>query len=80
MTIKPIEYDPHAARRMRQRGFTRQDVKDLLFGGEWSPEVSRPDSLPRYSRTGLVRGQRARVIYLEDGTRYYIVTVEWLYA
>lgn len=78
MTHKRIEYDPHAVARMRQRGFTRQDVRTMLAQGlkGWAPD-RRGRSRARAAR--LYFGRReARVIYFENAERLYVVTVEWV--
>jgi hypothetical protein len=77
MTHKRIEYDPHAVRRMRQRGFTRQDVRTVLALGARAAEAYREGAAPRYSKRLPLRGRDAVVIYLEDAHRIYVITVEW---
>ena len=73
MTYKRIEYDPHAIARMKQRGFSRRDVRWLLTQGHLlATEGSRQH------RGGRVRGRDAKVAYLEDSHRIYVITVMWL--
>lgn len=75
MTPKRIEYDPHAVGRMRTRRFTRADVRWLLAEGIKAPEGTRDN---RWGARGYIRGQEAKVIYLENQERLYILTVEWI--
>lgn len=78
MTPKRVEYDPHAVRRMRLRGFTRQDVRTILAVGVWSPEYARPGAEQRFSKRAYLGRREARVVYLENAERVYVVTVEWV--
>lgn len=78
MTYKRIEYDPHAARRMREREFTRSEVRWLLHHGE-------REALPtqfgeqRWGRRGWIRGKEALLVYLENAERIYVLTVQYIY-
>lgn len=78
MTYKRIEYDPHAVRRMQKRGITRADVRFLLATGLWQPEAALPGRDPRFSKRGYIGRREARVVYLENAERLYVVTAEWI--
>jgi hypothetical protein len=73
MTYKRIEYDPHAVARMRQRGFDRADVRWLVTQGEPLPPAGR-----KRHRSGWIGGREAKVAYLEDADRIYVITVMWV--
>ncbi len=77
MTPKLITYSDHAESRLRERGFTRQDVRALLARGIWQQESSLPGAAPRFSKRGYLGQREARVVYLEDAERVHVVTVEW---
>lgn len=78
MTPKRVEYDPHAARRMRLRRITRQDVRTILAVGVWSPETTRPGAEQRFSKRAYLGNREAMVVYLENAERLYVITVEWV--
>ena len=79
MTAKRIEYDPHALAQMFKRGFTHRDVEGLLATGTWSLATTKPGREQRYQREGRVRDWPARVIFLENAERLYVVTVMWVW-
>lgn len=75
---KVVQYDPHAVRRMGQRSLSRDDVRAVLAVGIWSPEPRQSDREPRFSKRAYVRGREAKVTYLENARRLYVITVEWI--
>jgi len=78
MTSKRVEYDRHAIDRMRERGITRQDVRWLLAQGRPASADQRMHSEPVFGREGYLESRReAKIIYLENAERVYIVTVMW---
>lgn len=77
---KPLLFSDHAADRMRERGFTVEDVKRLLYLGAVAKSSYQPPGGPfRHARQLILRGRPAKVIFLDEPTRYLIVTVEWVY-
>ena len=70
MTPKRIEYDVHANDQMRDRKITRADVRWLLADGVMCEAV--------FARCGYLRGREAKVVYLENAERVYVVTVMWV--
>ena len=76
MTPKLLQYSDHAARRLRLRGITRQDVRWLLAHGihAFEPTVAGEQ---RQSRRGYLGHYEAKVVYIEDAIRILIITVEW---
>lgn len=69
MTLKPIWYTWHTRRRMKQRGFTREDVQALLAKGERTKGVA--DTL---EARGYLGRSEAAVIYKENRERILIIT------
>lgn len=78
MTYKRIEYSDHAVLRLRQRNITRHDVRWLLARGERTMEPTKPGAAQRFGCAGLLGKWLAKVIFLEDGHRIHVVTVEWV--
>ena len=78
MTHKRIEYDGHAIHDMDIRGFSRSDVKRILFTGVH--QLERTDwGEQRHSRSAYIGAKRpAKVVYLENAERFYIISVQWL--
>jgi hypothetical protein len=68
----------HAVDRMRERGFTVDDVKSVLFDGEFDiSTVQKQGGFLRHARKKMLRGKLARVFYIELHDRYDILTVLW---
>ena len=76
MTPKQLHYSDHAARRLRGRGVTRQDVRWLLARGIHAFEPTFAGE-QRQSRRGYLGHYEAKVIYIENAIRILIITVEW---
>jgi hypothetical protein len=77
MTPKRVEYDPHFVDDARDRGFTRQDARWLLERGMDVPTVGRAGDT-RFTREGEIRGRQARLVYLENAERIYIISIQWV--
>ena len=77
MTYKMIIIGDHAGSRLRQRGFTKGDVRWLLAKGIREPGRTRGGEF-RWTKRGIIGTREARVVYIEDAHRIELVTVEWV--
>lgn len=77
MIPKAIRYVAHSLMRLKQRGFTRADVRFLLARGERSKATSLHGA-QRWEAKGYVGGREAAVIFIETAYDYLIITVEWV--
>jgi hypothetical protein len=75
---KRIVYDPHAALRMRGRGFRPADVEWILETGTVADPGPIKGHEPRLAKERMIRGHMARMIYLERADHYYVITVFWV--
>lgn len=76
MTYKRIEYSPHAARRMQERGIRSSDVKQVLATGTMFVPGQYGGAV-RHGRRDTVRDEGCLVIYIEDALHILVVTVMW---
>lgn len=77
MTTKRVEYGSHAVQRMRERGIRRGDVRWLLAQGLPAEADQGQHSDPVFARRGTIGGREAKVVYLENAVRVYVITVMW---
>ncbi len=77
MTHKRVQYSDHAVQRMRERRFTRQDVRWLLAKGTWEPNPTALGRETRFAKRGYIGTGEAKVVFLEDAERIEVITVEW---
>jgi hypothetical protein len=75
---KRIVYDSHAAIRMRERGLRPADVEWILETGAPAYPGADVQAEPRLAKERMIRGHKARVIYLERADHYYIITIFWV--
>lgn len=77
MTDKQIHYSTHAANQRDERGITRGDVRWLLKRGirRKAPTYAGDQ---RWEAVGYIGHREASVIFIEDASRYLIVTVQWI--
>jgi hypothetical protein len=75
---KRIVYDPHATLRMRQRGFKPADVEWILETGTSAYPGADVQAEPRVAKERMIRGHKARVVYLDRADHYYVITVFWV--
>lgn len=67
-----IEYDPHALRRMLERGVSRVEVEETLL----AYETEVPAKAGRRNRYKMICGRRIRVTFDHQARgRYYVWTV-----
>lgn len=76
MTHKPIHYSGHAIDRMRERGFTRTDVRTILALGMSFPPVFGRGQVYHEKWMRLAGKGDVGVVYIEDARSIVIVTVE----
>jgi hypothetical protein len=78
MTRLQITYDPHALKRMKSRGITRQDVQLVLAHGVYRAERSEPGAESRHSRSAVIpdhHGQHEiKVVYFARENALYVIT------
>ena len=71
----------HALQRARQRGITRQQVKDVIRTGEISEEHPDDEPFPKCLLMAELEPQRPLYVslaYDETADYVYIITVHWL--
>lgn len=77
---RPLFYSAHAVQRMQERGFTREDVKRILYLGDAAESsYQKPGSDHRWARQLILRDRPAKVIFVEGPEHRIIVTVEWVH-
>lgn len=76
MTYKNIIYSPHAADQMKERGFSREDVRWLLAEGSKTKERSVGEQ--RWQCKGYLGKHEAGVVFIERQNEIEIVTVQWI--
>jgi hypothetical protein len=77
MNAKRILWTNHAARRLRQRHITRQDVRWLLARGIRTV-IPTEGPTTYWSCRGYLGKWEANVVFVEDATSQLIVSVEWV--
>lgn len=81
MTHKKVIFPDHTLDQMRERGFTRADVRRILAVGRAVPVETfhgeKRHGKVAYTKTSRRRGD-AMVVYLEDANRIELVTVMWV--
>ena len=77
MTYEKIEYSPHAARRMRERGVARGDVRWVLARGLRTNQHALAGRDRRFSKRSMIDRRELEVIYTEDARRICVITVAW---
>lgn len=78
MTPKRIEYDVHAVDQMAERNISRDSIRWLLAQGTVCQADQSAHSEPVFARCGYLRGREAKVIYLENAERIYVITIMWV--
>lgn len=73
MTWKRIVYGMHAARRLRQRRITRQQVRQLLATGAW-----RRQGISKWLVDGPLGRWAARLVVQESADTITVITVMWM--
>ncbi|OGU03182.1 MAG: hypothetical protein A2085_00340 [Gemmatimonadetes bacterium GWC2_71_10] len=72
MTWKRLVYRAHAARRLRERHITRQDVRHLLATG-----TRRRQGSTRWLIDGALGRWPARLVLYESADTVTVITVMW---
>lgn len=75
---KDVTYSKHAAKRLKERGIRRTEVRWLIAQGEPEPEFIRNPKPHEFCKRGLLGKDEARVLYLEWRRRIHVITVMWV--
>jgi hypothetical protein len=78
MTIR-VDFDPHALDQMAKRGFTEVHVRWLLDYGQPCYAHTPARSETRHARCGKVGDREAKVVFLQNPVRTYVITVMWVH-
>jgi hypothetical protein len=73
---KFIQYDPHARRRLAQRGVTESQVAQTLRGPESVRPAKRPDA-KRFEKA-ISRRRRLAVIAIEESSLFWVISAWWM--
>ena len=71
--MKPIYYDRHARRRMRERGITPEDVAETLR----TPDRVEPSIKGRFNAFRRIGGRLIRVTFREETDHLLVITAVW---
>lgn len=77
MTHKRFLYSQHATFRLSLRGIRRSEVQWLVRRGLPFPALTHGARQKRFGREEIIRGQMARVVYIESATVIEIITIFW---
>jgi uncharacterized DUF497 family protein len=79
MTHKPTTYGKHAAKWMRKRGITRQDVQWVLARGLRSKAPTKSGADQRWQVEGDLARRKLRVVFIELANEIHIVSAQYRY-
>jgi hypothetical protein len=73
---KFIQYDPHARRRLAQRGVPESQVAQTLRNPDSVRPAKRPDA-KRFEKA-ISRQRRLAVIAVEESASFWVISVWWM--
>jgi hypothetical protein len=79
MTHKPTIYGKHAAKMMRERGITRQEVQWVLARGLRSKARTKPGAEQRWQAEADIARRKFRVVFIERAHEIVIVSAQYRY-
>lgn len=69
--MKPIIFDRHAKKRMKERDVTEIEVQSVIE----TPDYSEPSVKGRINRFKFVNGRSLRVTFKDESNRILVITV-----